>query len=251
MGAIYINPILNYPDTPPMNIIRPYIKSAALNQGLVLHYKFAGNTVDEVSGNNGILGSGVSYVTNHLGVAGSALSFDNTANATLITTNNVDLSVTDKVTMCAWVNLQSRPTTSFYLQHGYEVQTPNNGLAWGAFNLYREQLMDGKNPNRNWFQASSSISYQTPANTWVHMSWTSDRSLLAANQMSQYYNGIVTDPAAGNAIYLSDINGNYGNFKMSMGAHPYFGNCAAAFSDLRIYNRILSAAEILTIYQTT
>ncbi len=117
------------------------ITFAGLNEGLVAHYTFDGNTNDaSVNGNDGAR-DGAIWTTDRFGHDDSALSFDGTDDAIIINdSESLNFNDDNLLTVSAWVNLASYEHTEYdrivghYSANGNEREyylgiTPENPIS--------------------------------------------------------------------------------------------------------------------------
>nr|CEL18799.1 Chitinase [Kibdelosporangium sp. MJ126-NF4]CTQ96348.1 Chitinase (EC 3.2.1.14) [Kibdelosporangium sp. MJ126-NF4] len=174
-------------------------------------------------GHNGVL-SGASWTTGH---TGGALSFNGVDN--LVTVADApDLRLSNAMTLEAWV----RPTNVTDWRTVVLKERPDN-LSYGLYS-------SGPGYSSAWFTSSGGDrSVNGPAlaaNAWSHLAVTYDGTTLRL-----YVNGdqAATAPAAGPMISSTSPLRLGGNLLWN----EYF---AGQLDDVRVYNRALSAAEVLT-----
>ncbi len=199
--------------------------------GLVSWWAGEGNAGDSFGTNNGTLQGGTAYTP---GVVNQAFSFDGTS-GTVVVPDSPSLRLTDQITIEAWirplttngdrgiVSKVSASTGSF----GYQFGLSGNALV-GQFN----------SPGLNW--PSSSILTPAPLQpgVWCHVAWTYDQSI-----MRLYFNGQLI---AASAIGPHAIATSASELRISgADSHVYFNG---QIDEPGIYNRALSGAEIVAIY---
>ncbi len=210
--------------------------SASLTDGLVAHYTFDDNTNDSAGTNNGTASGGPSYVE---GKVGKALQFDGTNDyITLSNTSAADMT-TNNFTVSLWLKTNTTATTQYRLiskrgSDGYEIYlgSGQNGLA-----AYCDTTGGGCLNDNNLGTAS------VRDMKWHHAVVVFDRS----GNMTGYVDGNVgsspsnISAAVGSMTVAQNLMiGQYSN-----GGGDYFNG---TLDDVRVYNRALSADEIIQLY---
>ena len=195
---------------------------AGINDGLIAYYPFDGNANDESgNGNNGTVNGG-EFVLGRYGAAFSA-----TASGDKITlSNNIPLSTTWSI--AAWFSSPLNPSSSWRtLTRGngcgdHQILLPQGGYDLGVFdNCYGSGFH------------SSGFNMSTLSNGWHHL------AALGANGSTRFY---IDGNFVGQSNYQSTSNiyaiGNYQG-----GGQPW-----GTIDDLRVYNHLLTQAEIQELY---
>jgi hypothetical protein len=196
--------------------------------GLVAAYNFnegTGTTLGDLStnGNSGVI-SGAAWAP---GIYGQALSFDGQDDwVTVADASSLDL--TTGMTLEAWVNSTARA--------GFETVVIKEAGTEAAYALYGNDLNNAPTTwvfdGASYFSAPAAISL--PLNRWSHLAATYDATMLRL-----YVNGVLTAsvPAGGPLVASSD--------PLRLGGNSISGEWfAGSIDDVRVYNRVLSAAEI-------
>jgi hypothetical protein len=178
------------------------------------------------SGHNGT----VSGATWGAGNTGGALSFDGIDDLVTVNDSNL-LDLTNAMTLEAWV----RPSTGATAWHTVMMKERADGL---SYSLYSDNA--GSRPS-SWIRVGSTDRSVTgtsalPASTWTHLAVTYD-----ATTIRLYVNGtqVATAASAGNLA----VSGN----PLRIGGNLIWGEYySGLIDDVRIYNRVLTAAEIGT-----
>jgi hypothetical protein len=200
--------------------------------GLVSWWPGEGSGADSVSGNNGTLQGGVTFLP---GAVGQAFAFD-PASGTVIVPDSGNLRLTNQLTIEAWINPRTTNTDYGIVSkvggtagnNGYQFMLSGNALE-GQFN----------SPGQGWPSARILSGGMIATGVWSHVAWTYDQST-----MKLYLNGqlVATNAIGAKAIVSSSstvrISGDDNN-------HVYFDGM---IDEPSIYNRALSAAEIAAIY---
>jgi hypothetical protein len=223
-------------------LVNPHNQLAQVSgagSSLVGWWKFddaSGNTAADSSGNgnNGTLVNGPTWVA---GQIGGALSF-----------NGVDQSVTTPLTMnetstgisvSFWVKNNDGTTKQqrFFAKGGIVSGT-------GFFNLeyqFGNRITFSKDGATDLQARSSLIFAAMPIGQWINIAMTWDGSPTASNVLF-YKNGVLI-PHDSNTDGVSLVSGSALPFTISSG---YAVN--GAMDDLMVYNRVLSPAEVASIY---
>jgi VWFA-related protein len=208
--------------------------TGSLTQGLVAYYPFNGNANDESgNGHNGTISGNVTFGTDRLGVSGSAAYFDGSGSqVTIPHTSSLNSA---NGTWAAWVKLQG--STSMFIVDKDTYQWSQDGhLEVGVNN---EVCFSIEDSTESGYKQACSADGTLARNQWRHITATwgnngiklyVNGSLVAQNS----YTGGVNSP--GDLIIGSNIaNTNPAN---------------GSIDEVRIYNRALSASEVLQLYTT-
>lgn len=173
-------------------------------------------------------------------------AFGTNTNMSLGTSNN--LNVTTGLTILAWINLSLYQPTGSYGLYNVIVSRGINGLTETNYLLQvvnSSTLSFGKRTSPEDGQAYDSSAVSIPLNTWEHVGVTINNT-----SGTFYLNGA--------SVGSFTLNGILSNSGLSMGATlgtAYQMSPATNFlglmNDVRIYNRPLSPAEILAIYDSS
>ncbi len=229
-----------------------------LQSGLVGHWTFDGkdmgpNVLDKsVNANHGnlILGStGNTSTTTKPGRIGQTMGFDGVSDYVLIPNSSSLTITTEDISMGGWV-YRNNPSISSS-QKIFQKKSGTNDIDSGYLMLiFRSvQAQGGHKPAFNFGDGTNaayfyptSISYAVPFRKWVHV-FIVFNSSTDAGQI--YFNG---EPVATSNIYASAVGSltNSTNPEIGRQSTVYFDGM---IDDYRVYNRALSAAEVLKLYQ--
>ncbi len=226
-----IDPVGN--SNPTDYVISFTVAATSSNERALLHFDegFGVTAADSSgSGNNGTLVNGPAWVTGH---AGSALSFDGVDDYVDIG-NAASLNPTTAVTLAAWIRTTGSPLSQFVIakdslpsgrtQYFLRVQ---NGTA----------VRMGVRTSIDNF-ANSAANALTP-NTWYHIA-----GVYNGATMQVYVNGQPSGAAVAATGPMSNNGVNVRIGRRQDAALPFQG----AIDDVEIYDRALTAAEILLLY---
>jgi hypothetical protein len=215
-------------------------------------YSGSGVTAYGLVGNiGGTLVNGVGFTSINNGY----FSFDGTNDQ--ISTADIDLSSTDKVTVSCWVKVLNyrEVYASSNIVFEFSSNFNNNiGSFVAAFadgspqysSIYPIAL--GIRGNSGYSLAGYSKTLVNDL-SWHHWTCIFDTS-LSGNENTLYIDGV--SRAAISTPYLSDNNGNFGNFKLFIGNRDTSSIAANAnISQVQIYNRALTPQEILQNFNAT
>ncbi len=176
------------------------------------------------------------------GKFGQAIELNGTQHVYVADAADAHLNITTQVTLAAWV----KPTvdgTQYLVKKGtyndgsgYELTLATASGDSGAF-FFR--INDSAS-----CRVDSKSLYSTYFNTWVHVAATYDRA-----QLHIYINGALDDSASANCTDSIIANST---MPLAIGAQSdSTGNFTGALDDVRVYNRALSPAEIISLYNNT
>src|SRR3989338_10014185 len=204
-------------------------QAAAPTAGLVAHWKLDGNANDSMGTNHGTLTNGPVFTT---GKIGQGLSFDGSNDAVQIPdSNSLDVP---HITVSAWVRkISNAPTWGMIVSRQAGISSGDNWILFynsSANDEYRFAAQGGTNHKlyRNGVQISDNVvSSNNDIGQWVHIVGTAEGAI----------------PPETSAICIGG------------GANGVSRNCDSEYSnavidDARIYNRALSAQEVLDIYNS-
>ncbi len=217
----------------------------SLSNGLVSYYTFAGNA-DDSTGSNNISLYGTTYTTNRFGFFNGALQLTTTSGGYSV--NNVGISGNASRTITLWMkpdsgldwpkgNLiswggDSPGTTSTLWYEPYHINTPPGfTLGFYGFNTEAHVLTDPADLSDSWHMVT--IVY---SNTQYDTKFYIDGVLQTSNFfVSTGGDGTLNTTDSPLRVNWTTNDGQYG----------YSG----AISDLAIFDRPLSAAEVSDLYQ--
>ena len=182
--------------------------------------------------NNAATVAGPTFVT---GKVGNAISLNGTSQYASAP-DEASLDITGNITVAAWIKPKSVGTEGIIKKGitggsaGYELSLGSSGKVFVRFNGQAASRVD------------SATSYPTDGNTWVHVAGTYDGTTVRL-----YYNGVSENPKPASFSLLAN------NYPLSIGVNgdltQYFFD--GAIDDARVYNRALSASEILALANVT
>lgn len=216
------------------------ISPSSLNDGLVAYYPFNGNARDESGNNNNGVINGATLTTDRFGIANKAFSFDG-INDNIVIANSNSLNPSE-ISICAWIN--SYGINSQILQKS----DPTNATQLSYRITYEDEFQGFKGLHSSWGTGKCSGQEQggfwsprgiIPQNIWSFITVT----ITSSGQLKQYYNG----KEIGSSTKGPFIPCNNSKATLRIGG-LHWQNDPEWFSgkidEVRIYNRILSDAEI-------
>ncbi len=223
--------------------------TVGLDSGLVGHWTFDGpdvrwadtsNEIKDVSG-RGNHGDAVGLTTASVipGKLGQALSFNGTSDYVNAGSGSSLDNLTNR-SICAWIF----PDTASVADSVLAIQWELGSNHYWAFYLETGSVNFSTifSSGAYWGTAGSLV----VANTWQHVCVTYNQS-SATNDPTFYYNGLPRS--------LSTVYNDSGSHQDESGGDVIFGHhvfydtfYAGKMDDIRMYNRILSASEILSLY---
>jgi hypothetical protein len=221
------------------------LHSPLLNtNGLVLHlnayakrsYPGTGTNWYDLSGNNnhGTLINGPTYS----GANGGIISFDGNDDWAQILPSSTFSSISN-VTMSGWIITRFQDGSLFPYRFGFSTAEFNDF----RFSFYRQ------NTGNTFFVcapasgASSTINQTIPIDTWQHITMVADGLTFLL-----YINGVLVQQTT----KLAGLNLNGAGFSIGKQYNrttAQLGNISV--DDMRVYNRALSASEVLQIFNST
>ena len=187
---------------------------------LVAHWKFEGNLIEEIFGNNGI-----GTATYGPGKIGDCAIFDGITND--IATENTDALKLQKGTIMGWVKTTGNPT-----EKGLFVKTSSYGLYIRDNNL---AAFSYGSPSE-WHLTNVNIA----TNTWRHVAQTFEFDVI--NKTKYYVDGIL--------VLTATLRFSNDNHDLQIASNTSSARFTGSIDDVRIYNIILSGEEILQIYNS-
>ena len=226
---------------------------ADLNTGLVAYYPFSGNANDESGhGFNGTV-NGATLTQDRFGAPDSAYDFNGNNNFILIRDPLPSLlQIQNKITLSAWIKISGLPPNAEKLSMIVGSQCDSCGSVGASILLDGRVNPDGQTgiPSRHihfqigdgaWHVTNSKT--QVPLNRWMHIVAT--RTANSSGKI--YYNGVSRSVAS--AAWSGKIS--YTGTELSIGRQKdlerYF---MGQIDNVRIYNRALSASEVMSLYKT-
>ena len=180
-------------------------------------------------GNDGTLYDNTHFVANDV-LGGHALSFDGSGDY-VNCGQNANLNVSNLVTVSAWIKPRSGGGYAFAKDHYTRY------AIWIATNLLRTYIMG----------TSYTTNFAFPADSWTHIVSVYDQT---NSSLKHYINGKEMQKFSPSAV----INSAGLDFVMGKRCDPV-GNCGGAccyfngsIDDVRIYNEVLSTAQIQQHY---
>jgi hypothetical protein len=201
-----------------------------LDNGLVAYYPFDGNVNDASGNHNDGVVYGATLTTNIFGDAGSAYAF-NGDQEYILAADSPSLEVTNRLTMCAWINFGAGGTDnpriiSKTLVNGFELFT------WGTSNQRQIGFL-------TYADATILTSAQyINAGDWAYITATFD-----GTNKNLYVNGVLDASVAASCIFT-----NSGPLTIGQNANNGQDNYVGLINGVRLYNRALSSSEVSQLY---
>jgi len=201
-----------------------------VTNGIVGWWKFNGNANDSSgNGNNGNV-AGAILTTGATNAASTAYSFAANAAAQVITFNSPG-SISNNLTVSAWVRPTSYPTERSTIAEGIDPYSYYVSLATdGSLQSYRY----GTDPGGYHSSGPATV----PLNTWTHVAISWD-----ASSVKLYTNGVLKTTVATTGTGLVGS-------RIIVGAESTSRQFIGAIDDVRVFNRTLPLADITKLYST-
>jgi hypothetical protein len=206
--------------------------------GLVAYYPFNNDYYDYSCNDYDGTGNGTAvpgFVTDRFGAAQKAVEFANASdNYVEVNHQSFIKAARAEVSVSFWINVKWPDTAEydnyiilgndFGVYYVYRFASPAN-------HYLRFVITRAAGPSSNYAQADIAT------NTWVHIVGTYD-----STNIKIYCNGALTSTTS----WPGTISDKLCN--LTIGKYPPYGTIDAQIDDFRIYDRVLSDAEILEIY---
>jgi hypothetical protein len=211
----------------------------AADPSLVCRWTFEGNLTNSGSTGSANDGTGVNAPTYAAGQLGQALNLNGTNQYVDCGTLNLSTSGTGGITLCAWIN---RPA----IAGDRKILGNRNGNAGFKMGVYNG-ANSGNTPRLEmevWDAGGQTLTRATNGtaltsiNTWYHVVCVFDDT---ANEVREYVNGVLDATTTGVTRSLVASTGTLRLCAEMPTANYYF---SGLLDDVRIYGRVLSAAEI-------
>lgn len=214
-----------------------------VNNGLVLHLPFSGNTNDASgNGNNGIV-MGPTLTTDRFGKANQAYQFTRSGGQHIRVPNSTALNMTGStLTVCAWIYPNWAGIANTNMQILSKAQDASSagrkfGVGTGSPNQLNVELRTSTGTfDQDWYCTNCTLQQ----NIWQFVTIVYDGTAI-----KWYKNGtlLYQIPKTGNIVSTTSelIIGSFADRTQS-----YFNG---SMDEIRIYNRALTNAEIQTLYQ--
>ena len=213
--------------------------------GPVSQYLLNGNTNDAVGGNNGTPNNAPTYGNDRSGNPNSAIVLNGTNQAVNLG-NPANLQITGQITLSAWINPTNVTTLRNILNKGHNQTgvAPNPVNGENTLRLNAGPLLSGG----SWNGADHIASFSGGAtiNTWQHVC-----SVYDGTTWRLYKNGVQvasTVDATGAVVVNGTATANNAWNIGSRGGSPTERAFAGSIDDVAIYNRGLTPAEVLALY---
>jgi Fe-S cluster assembly iron-binding protein IscA len=214
------------------------VKAQPTTVGLIAHFPFNGNTTNSGPANVTAVGSNISYTTNNVGTANTAVQFQGNLNSVITFTDNgnFDFTGTNNFTI----------TLGFFFNGSSTGGLFDNCLNYGGPGVWLWSTVAGTwnlqgNYKNNSVGSSAGTSF-TP-NQWNHVAFVRNNGTI-----SIYINGVfklsATEGTTAPTYPIDPIAGamGYGGY-----TPPRYNPFGGKFDELRVYNRALTTSEIAAI----
>jgi hypothetical protein len=218
-----------------------FVPYAIPTSGLVAFYPFDGNAND-ISGNNlhGTV-SGAVLSPNRSGTANSAYLFDGQDDF-ISAGNPTQLQITNQMTLAAWIRL----TATTGALRDIVTKLGSTGTTTTGYNFVKDWSVSNGGFHRISFHAYPNgpgclnyLTGQINASEWKFVAITLDGSTLRS-----YHNGLLVSEVTNQCPLTNTTLGNFLIGKGTTGYSPFQGN----IDDVTVYNRALTASEMLQLY---
>jgi len=210
--------------------------TATIGDGLVAYYPFNGNANDESgNGNNGIV-DGATLTTDRFGSGNKAYFFDGVSENKITFSQLFAFNQSGDASISFWVNKNASPNL-----YGTFMWSSTNLTDANRFHFYFVET--NKSINFDYREPSSTVHYLNSNANFPENSWQNVVFTRTGNLYNYYLNGLFINSVQDNAPVLPDAIG------WIIGNDPrYSRDYSGKIDDIRIYNRSLSQAEVLLLY---
>jgi len=230
-----------------------------LTNGLVGWWTFDGGDMTSTvafdksgGGNTGTLTNGPKKTS---GKIGQSLNFDN-SNDVVVTNDFLDLNTAgDKITIGAWVKVDASPTTQDVVVSKFDNNSSQNKQAGWAlrYSVNKIQFVLDRTGNCTETGLDSQTAYWASTDSFTDTGWhylSVTHTAGSDSTIKVYYDG---KEIAGSWTGTSNILLCNKTYPVIIGAIKFDGNYVqdmnGRIDDVRIYNRILSANEVYSLYK--
>ena len=226
----------------------PAYPAGVTQSGLVAYYPFSGSVADASgTGNNGSAIGGPVHVADRFGNAGSALSFDGIDDFVLASdSDSLDLCSESwsPMTWSVWINPATIATgTKMAILFKNSFNGTNYG--WGGYWLRLGNDTGIPNILADTWGYSTGRSFPVSAltaNAWTHVAIVYDGNTLG---LKLFINGVLSGSDGLDASYPNGYPLYIGRANNSSGSQEYWNG---KLDDIRLFNRVLSDAEVAALY---
>lgn len=218
-----------------------------LNNGLVAKYSFNnGNALDEINSNHGTV-NGASLTTDRFGNANKAYQFDGIDDYIIAPhTSNIDLNtMTNGVSISFWVNPNSLPSSGLV-----SLITKWNGFTSEQYGVFMDAFGNNVSAIRMVNSNGLTDNAAMTSGNWYHVVFTYD---MATTQHIITVNNVITQNVTPGGTYTPSTD--YTSLSFGAQAADLNGGIPSPWryfngklDDVRIYNRVLTAQEIDSLY---
>lgn len=211
-----------------------YVKtglSIVLDSANIKSYLGSGTTWSDLSGNSntGTLTNGPTFNSSN----GGCIVFNGINNYVSIP-NNSSFNVTDNITVEMWVRLETTQSSNL----GFLIKYSNGYLFYVTNDANRRFRFDSRNGDGTYYTTTGTTNIQD--GVWKYL--VAQKGGLS---YKVYVNGLLEGSTTANTV--GDISGNV-NLNLGTDGSTYLNGRIGIF---KIYNRVLSADEVLQNYNST
>ncbi len=203
--------------------------------GLVAFYPFSGSANDESGNDLHLINSGATLTTDRFGVSNGAYYFSGSSNLSRIDNDLLDLMSDFSVSF--WINRPGSIEYKFVMSK--HLSGDDFSGSWGIASYAGGNTITFAG-TPNWGSGSNPITGVVSENEWHHITFTYDKS---TSGWKSFLDGILSNSGT-QAFNIQNTDKDF-----IIGAcMPNTSNITASLDDIRIYNRVIDAAEILALF---
>jgi formylglycine-generating enzyme required for sulfatase activity len=215
------------------------------SSGLVLHYSFNGNLVDQQAGNNAIA-TGGSFISDRFGGTNSAYYLSRDRGEFLVSTSNLGVFGNTSRTVSFWLKLDSAAGVAG--GNIYITTWGSPGQTTGSQTNILYNTAGGGNRlafNGNYADVRCEFTSSSNLNAWKHITFVYSGTLGSA---LFYVNGVAQGATIVNGSSSTQLQTANTQLRIN-GVVDYPGQgFIGAIDEVRVYNRALNASEVSQLY---
>ena len=217
-----------------------------LSDGLVAYYPLSGNANDYSGNNNNGVASGISYVSDRFGNANGAALF---TTGSSVAVPSLDRLPYHPTTYSLWLNMQQSPENGDVLSIIGRIRALDgeSGMLYLINSQAGRGTLGADNEIVYYTGATAANSlYQVSSNSWFNLTFTYDAAQFASFYINGSLVNALSSPATQSYHFPFLIGATTAFDGIDNSTHSWIGG----MSDVGIWNKALTAAEVTTLYNT-
>lgn len=205
------------------------------DDGLIAFYPFAGNANDESGNGNDLINNGANLTTDRFGISNNAYQFSGSSNLSRVDSDLLDLI--NDFSVSFWINRPGSIQYTFVMSK--HLAGDDFSGSWGIASYAGGNTLTFSG-TPHWGSSSNPITGVISENTWHHIVFTYDKY---TNEWKSFVDGFLSN----NGTQAFNIQNTDKDFMIGA-CMPNVSNITASLDDIRIYNRVIDASEVLSLY---